>query len=71
MPFAPARAAYRPLLRRILSDVLGREVRVQQVPTEGGVERSRYLDALAIIWITHAMRSGGGGHAFKLLQKST
>lgn len=35
----------------------------------GGIEQSRYLDALAIIWITHAMRSGGGGHAFKLLRK--
>ncbi len=34
----------------------------------GGIEQSRYLDALAIIWITHAMRSGGGGHAFKLLR---
>ena len=27
------------------------------------------LDALAVIWITHAMRKGGGGHAFKLLSK--
>ncbi len=35
----------------------------------GGIEQSRYLDALAMIWITHAMRSGGGGHAFKLLRK--
>ncbi len=35
----------------------------------GGIEQSRYLDALAIIWITHAMRKGGGGHAFKLLSK--
>lgn len=33
----------------------------------GGIACSRYLDALAVIWITHAMRKGGGGHAFKLL----
>ena len=33
----------------------------------GGIETSRYLDALAMIWIVHAMRKGGGGHAFKLL----
>jgi len=34
----------------------------------GGIEQSRYLDALAVIWITHAMRSGSRGHAFKLLR---
>ena len=33
----------------------------------GGIAQSRYLDALAVIWIQHAMSKGGGGHAFKLL----
>ncbi|MEM1043551.1 MAG: NAD(P)-binding domain-containing protein [Bacteroidota bacterium] len=33
----------------------------------GGIEMSRHLDALAIIWITHAMRTQSRDHAFKLL----
>ncbi len=33
----------------------------------GGIEMSRHLDALAIIWITHAMRAKSRNHAFKLL----
>jgi predicted dinucleotide-binding enzyme len=33
----------------------------------GGIEASRYLDALAVIWITHATRSGSRDHTFKLL----
>lgn len=32
----------------------------------GGIEASRYLDALAVIWITYAMRHGRE-HAFKMI----
>lgn len=35
----------------------------------GGIEASRYLEPLAMIWITHAVRTRSGDHAFKLLQK--
>ncbi len=36
----------------------------------GGIEMSRYLEPMAMVWITHAIRTGGGNHAFKLLRKS-
>lgn len=35
----------------------------------GGIEASRYLEPLAMIWITHFMRTRSGDHAFKLLRK--
>jgi predicted dinucleotide-binding enzyme len=35
----------------------------------GGIEGSRLLEPLALLWITHYFRSGNGNHAFKLLLK--
>jgi len=36
----------------------------------GGIESARYLEPLAMVWITHALRSGfSSNHAFKLLRK--
>ena len=32
----------------------------------GGIDRSRHLDSMAVVWILHAMRHGRG-HAFKML----
>ena len=36
----------------------------------GGIEGSRLLEPLAMIWITHAIRTGTWNHAFKLLRKN-
>lgn len=36
----------------------------------GGIEASRYLEPLAMVWITHSMRTKSSGHAFKLLRKN-
>ena len=35
----------------------------------GGIEGSRLLEPLALLWIMHYFRTGNGNHAFKLLQK--
>lgn len=35
----------------------------------GGIEAARYLEPLAMLWITHVIRSGRSGYAFKLLHK--
>ncbi len=35
----------------------------------GGIEGSRYLEALAMIWIAYYFRTNTGNHAFKLLRK--
>jgi 8-hydroxy-5-deazaflavin:NADPH oxidoreductase len=35
----------------------------------GGIEGSRYLEALAMIWILHYSHTRSGNHAFKLLKK--
>jgi hypothetical protein len=35
----------------------------------GGIEESRLLEPLALLWITHYFRTGSGNHAFKLLRK--
>jgi len=35
----------------------------------GGIEGSRLLEPLALLWITHYFRTGNGNHAFKLLRK--
>ncbi len=35
----------------------------------GGIEASRYLEPLAMVWILHFFRTGKGNHAFKLLRK--
>jgi predicted dinucleotide-binding enzyme len=36
----------------------------------GGIENSRYLEPLAMVWITHFFNNGfNGNHAFKLLRK--
>jgi len=35
----------------------------------GGIESARYLEALAMIWILHYLRTKNGNHAFKLLRK--
>lgn len=35
----------------------------------GGIEGSRLLEPLAMLWIMHYFRTGSGNHAFKLLRK--
>lgn len=35
----------------------------------GGIESSRYLEPLAMVWITHGFRTNSWNHAFKLLRK--
>lgn len=35
----------------------------------GGIESSRYLEALCMVWVIYGMRTGGWNHAFKLLKK--
>ena len=35
----------------------------------GGIESSRYLEALAVVWILTYFATGSGNHAFKLLRK--
>lgn len=35
----------------------------------GGIEASRYLEPLAMVWIWHFIRTKSGDHAFKLLRK--
>jgi predicted dinucleotide-binding enzyme len=35
----------------------------------GGIESSRYLEAMCMVWVIAAMRSGNWNHAFKLLRK--
>jgi predicted dinucleotide-binding enzyme len=35
----------------------------------GGIDGSRLLEPLALLWITFYFRTGTGSHAFKLLRK--
>ena len=35
----------------------------------GGIECSRYLEPMCLVWVLHGMRSGGWNHAFKMLHK--
>ena len=35
----------------------------------GGIEGSRLLEPMCILWVVHGIRSGTWGHAFKLLKK--
>lgn len=35
----------------------------------GGIEASRYLEPLAMVWITHYFRTRSGNHALRLLRK--
>jgi 8-hydroxy-5-deazaflavin:NADPH oxidoreductase len=36
----------------------------------GGIEASRWLEALCMAWVAYGRTSGGWGHAFKLLRSS-
>jgi 8-hydroxy-5-deazaflavin:NADPH oxidoreductase len=35
----------------------------------GGIEASRYLEGMCMVWVLHGFRSGTWNHAFKLLRK--
>jgi predicted dinucleotide-binding enzyme len=35
----------------------------------GGIEVSRYLEAMCMVWVLHGVRTGSWNHAFKLLRK--
>ena len=35
----------------------------------GGIESSRYLESLAVIWLLEYFKTGSGNHTFKLLRK--
>ena len=35
----------------------------------GGIEGSRYLEPMCLVWVRHGMRSGGWNHAFKMLHR--
>jgi hypothetical protein len=36
----------------------------------GGIEMSRYLEPLAMVWIVHGFRAGSWDHAFRLLRRA-
>jgi len=40
-----------------------------EVVDTGGIDGARLLEPLAMLWITHGIRSGAWSHAFKLLRK--
>jgi hypothetical protein len=40
-----------------------------EVVDTGGIEGARLLEPLAMLWISHGVRSGAWSHAFKLLRK--
>jgi predicted dinucleotide-binding enzyme len=35
----------------------------------GGIEGSRYLEAMCLVWVLHGVRTNTWNHAFKLLRK--
>jgi predicted dinucleotide-binding enzyme len=35
----------------------------------GGIECSRYLEGMCIVWVLYGVRTGGWNHAFKMLRK--
>ena len=35
----------------------------------GGIEGSRHLEPMCMVWVLHGIRSGGWNHAFKMLHK--
>jgi predicted dinucleotide-binding enzyme len=35
----------------------------------GGIESSRYLEAMCMVWVYYAIKQGGWNHAFKMLRK--
>jgi predicted dinucleotide-binding enzyme len=35
----------------------------------GGIESSRYLEGMCIVWVLYALKMGGWNHAFKMLRK--
>jgi predicted dinucleotide-binding enzyme len=35
----------------------------------GGIEASRYLEAMCMVWVLHGVRAGSWNHAFKLLRR--
>ena len=35
----------------------------------GGIEVSRYLEAMCMVWVLYAFKQGGWNHAFKMLRK--
>lgn len=35
----------------------------------GGIEISRYLEPMCIVWVLYGAKTGGWNHAFKLLRK--
>ena len=35
----------------------------------GGIESSRYLEPMCMVWVAYGIRSGSWGHAFKLLRR--
>jgi predicted dinucleotide-binding enzyme len=35
----------------------------------GGIDASRYLEAMCIAWVLYALKQGGWNHAFKMLKK--
>jgi predicted dinucleotide-binding enzyme len=35
----------------------------------GGIESSRYLEPMCMVWVMHGIRGGSWNHAFKMLQK--
>jgi hypothetical protein len=35
----------------------------------GGIESSRYLEGMCLVWVLHGMATGTWNHAFKFLRK--
>jgi len=52
------------------ADELARELGWPPVVDLGDISKARYLEPMAMVWITHLINSGfNGNHAFKLLRK--
>jgi predicted dinucleotide-binding enzyme len=41
-----------------------------EVSDLGGIESSRYLEPLCLVWVLHGFRNGSWTHAFKILKKT-
>jgi hypothetical protein len=40
-----------------------------EVADLGGIEASRYLEAMCLTWVLYGAKTGGWNHAFKMLRK--
>ena len=55
--------------KKIVTDNILAKLGWEETIDIGGIEGSRLLEPLAMLWITYYFRTGTGNHAFKLLRK--